>query len=226
MMANQHRASVLGYGEALADADGPKIFALCEPDALGGSSVSNILPVEQIIHVYDLDHLKTYDHAIGRGCVIVDADRDAEIALALLTLLRPVRQVRPVIVLTNGANVRTTVSVMRAGAYDVLEKPVDPEQLGLCVRAALAIAHAVETPARSFAPKWSRETAQQAVISLTPRQRDILWRIIEGQPNKNIAADLGISQRTAENHRAAIMRKLHVSSISALVQVALAASGG
>ena len=225
MMVTRPHTDVLGYGEVLADACGPTIFALCEIDALGGSNVADILPVDQIIHVSDLDHFGTYDHASGQGCVIVDADRDAEVALALLTLLRPVRQARPVIVLTNGADVRTTVSVMRAGAYDVLEKPVDPEQLGLCIREALAIAHAVEAPARSFAPNWSRESARQAVISLTPRQLDILWRIVEGQQNKNIAADLGISQRTAENHRAAIMRKLRVSSISALVQVALAASG-
>jgi two-component system CheB/CheR fusion protein len=61
------------------------------------------------------------------------------------------------------------------------------------------------------------------VSSLTQRQHDILARIVQGQPNKIIAADLGISQRTAENHRAAIMRKLGVSSISALIQVALAA---
>ena len=72
-----------------------------------------------------------------------------------------------------------------------------------------------------FAPSIRADAARAALASLTVRQRDILRRILTGQPNKNIAADLGISQRTAENHRAAIMRKMQVSSISALVQVAL-----
>jgi DNA-binding CsgD family transcriptional regulator len=63
--------------------------------------------------------------------------------------------------------------------------------------------------------------ARAALASLTSRQREILGRILRGQPNKNIAADLGISQRTAENHRAAIMLRMRVSSISALVQSAL-----
>jgi FixJ family two-component response regulator len=199
---------------------------LCDPSALGESHGRDILAADKIVHVSDLSQLSTYNHESGQGCIIVDADRDADTALALLKLFRSVRHVRPVIVLTSGASVRTAVSVMRAGAYDVLEKPVDPEQLELCIREALAGTHTAGAPARSFAPTLPREAAREALSSLTRRQCDILWRIIEGQPNKNIAADLGISQRTAENHRAAIMRKLHVSSISALVQVALAASGG
>jgi FixJ family two-component response regulator len=224
MMANQHHADVGRYGDALAD--GSTIFALCDHGILAGTKVSDTFLLDQIIHLHNVEQLSDYDHASGNGCVIVDADRDSEAALALLKLLRPVLHVRPVIVLTNGANIRTTVSVMRAGAYDVLEKPVDSQQLQICIRAALASAHPADAPVRSFAPRLPREAAQAAVNSLTQRQCDILWRIVEGQPNKNIAADLGISQRTAENHRAAIMRKLHVSSISGLVQVALAASGG
>ena len=224
MMASQRHASLRGYGAVLVDAGIRTIFALCDSEALGGDNAFDILPTDQIVHISSLEHLGTFDHGSGQGCVVVDVDGGADIALALLNLLRPVRHVRPVIVLTSDASVRTTVSVMRAGAYDVLEKPVDPEQLGSCIREALAATPAIETTVRSFAPKWSPDAARQAVSSLTPRQRDILWRIIEGQPNKNIAADLGISQRTAENHRAAIMRKMRVSSISALVQVALAAS--
>jgi len=70
-------------------------------------------------------------------------------------------------------------------------------------------------------PSVRADAARADMASLTGRQMEILERILHGQPNKNIAADLGISQRTAENHRAAIMRKMHVSSISALVQSAL-----
>ena len=77
---------------------------------------------------------------------------------------------------------------------------------------------------RSFAPVEDPNSARAALTSLTRRQREILLRIVDGQPNKIIAADLGISQRTAENHRAAIMRKMGASSISRLVKLAMAAA--
>jgi FixJ family two-component response regulator len=63
-----------------------------------------------------------------------------------------------------------------------------------------------------------------AGVGLTPRQRQILDLVLAGHPSKNIAADLGISQRTVENHRAAIMHKTGSTSLAALVRFALAAS--
>jgi DNA-binding CsgD family transcriptional regulator len=74
---------------------------------------------------------------------------------------------------------------------------------------------------RSFAPTPPPSPAHLALASLTQRQRDILGRILDGQPNKIIAADLGISQRTAEAHRAALMKKMGASSVSGLVRKAL-----
>jgi two-component system CheB/CheR fusion protein len=70
----------------------------------------------------------------------------------------------------------------------------------------------------------ARETAATQVASLTMRQRQILDLVLEGHPSKNIAADLGISQRTVDNHRAAIMRKTGSKSLPALVRTALAAA--
>jgi two-component system, chemotaxis family, CheB/CheR fusion protein len=70
----------------------------------------------------------------------------------------------------------------------------------------------------------ARETAATQVASLTMRQRQILNLVLEGHPSKNIAADLGISQRTVDNHRAAIMRKTGSKSLPALVRTALAAA--
>ena len=70
-----------------------------------------------------------------------------------------------------------------------------------------------------------REEAANHVAGLTPRQRKIMELVLGGRSSKCIAAELGISQRTVENHRAAIMRKTSVKSVPALVQLALAASG-
>jgi len=70
-----------------------------------------------------------------------------------------------------------------------------------------------------------REAAAEHFTGLTPRQRQIMPLMLAGQPNKNIAADLGVSQRTVENHRAAIMKKTGSKSLVALARLALVASG-
>jgi two-component system CheB/CheR fusion protein len=71
-----------------------------------------------------------------------------------------------------------------------------------------------------------RETAANQVAALTVRQRQIMELVLAGHPSKNIAADLGISQRTVENHRASIMKRTGSKSLPALARLALAAAGG
>ncbi len=70
---------------------------------------------------------------------------------------------------------------------------------------------------------WQEDAAKR-VASLTPRQREIMELVLAGQPSKNIAADLGVSQRTVENHRASIMKKTASKSLPALARLALAAA--
>jgi DNA-binding NarL/FixJ family response regulator len=70
-----------------------------------------------------------------------------------------------------------------------------------------------------------RQDAADRVARLTPRQRQIMELVLAGHPSKNIAADLGISQRTVENHRAAIMKRTASKSVPALTRLALAAAG-
>jgi two-component system CheB/CheR fusion protein len=72
----------------------------------------------------------------------------------------------------------------------------------------------------------AQTAAASQIAALTPRQREILDRVVSGQPSKNIAADLGISQRTVENHRAAIMHKTGSSSLPALARLAMAGASG
>ena len=69
-----------------------------------------------------------------------------------------------------------------------------------------------------------RQTAARQVADLTSRQRQVMDLVIAGHPSKNIAADLGISQRTVDNHRAAVMKKTGSKSLAALVRTALAAA--
>lgn len=119
--------------------------------------------------------------------------------------------------ITGHGDVQTAVRAMKAGASDFLEKPVGRGELLACVRRALERS---SDAAKLLA--W-REDAAERLAGLTPRQRQIMTLILAGHPNKNIAADLNISQRTVENHRATIMRNTGARSLPELARLALAA---
>jgi two-component system, chemotaxis family, CheB/CheR fusion protein len=152
-----------------------------------------------------------------KGCVLVDALMPGMSGVELIERLKAHGHELPAIVITGNGAVPMAVQAMKAGAVDFIEKPVGHEDLLASVRRAL---DQMRDSAKASA--W-RETAATRVASLTARQRQILDLVLAGHPSKNIAADLGISQRTVDNHRAAIMRKTGSKSLPALIRTALAA---
>src|SRR3546814_2230327 len=108
---------------------------------------------------------------------------------------------------------------MKAGASDFIEKPVDQDELLAAVERALELS---KTTAKRTA--WHEEAARR-IADLTPRQREVLDLILAGHASKKIAADLDISQRTVEHHRAAILKKTESKSLPELARLALAANG-
>jgi two-component system CheB/CheR fusion protein len=121
--------------------------------------------------------------------------------------------------ITGNSDVPMAVEAMKAGASDFIEKPITRDDLLDCV--ALALEHARDSSKLSA----RQEDAAQHVAGLTSRQRQIMDLVLAGHPSKNIAADLRISQRTVENHRASIMKKMGTRSLPALARLALAAAG-
>src|SRR2546423_3610028 len=109
------------------------------------------------------------------------------------------------------------VEAMRAGAADFIEKPIRRREL------LASIERALEHTRDSAKLAVRQEVAATRLAGLTARQRQIMELVLAGHPSKNIAADLGISQRTVENHRAAVMKKTGSHSPSALVRLVLAA---
>jgi two-component system CheB/CheR fusion protein len=109
---------------------------------------------------------------------------------------------------------------MKAGAADFIEKPISRGEL------FAGIERALEYTRDSAKLSVRREAAATRLAGLTARQRQIMELVLAGHPSKNIAADLGISQRTVENHRAAVMKKTGSHSLSALIRLALAADPG
>ena len=152
-------------------------------------------------------------------CLLLDVYLPEMSGLQLVSELRRAGRNLPVVMITGKGDVAVAVQAMKAGALDFVEKPVATAQLLSCLERALTVAHDVGLMAT-----W-RETAEHQVATLTPRQREIMDMVLAGHPSKNIAADLGISQRTVENHRASIMKRTETRSLPALARLALAASG-
>jgi two-component system CheB/CheR fusion protein len=111
------------------------------------------------------------------------------------------------------------VEAMKVGAIDFLEKPVGYAELRVSIERALELSRD-----ETKLVEWQADAATH-IKELTPRQHQVMDMVLAGHPSKNIAADLNISQRTVENHRALIMKKTGAKSIPALARLALAAAG-
>ena len=154
----------------------------------------------------------------GAGCLLIDAYLPGMKGLDLLRHLQAAGSHLPAIMITGRSDVAMAVQAMKAGASDFIEKPVGRNDLLASIDRALDQARD-----KGKQVVW-REDAARNIAALTPRQRQIMTRVVAGQPSKNIAADLAISQRTVENHRASIMRKTGAASLPALARLALAAT--
>lgn len=156
----------------------------------------------------------------SEGCLLIDAYLPGINGIELLQRLAEAGHHLPSVMITGRSDVAMAVLAMKAGATDFIEKPISPHDLLATVAQALEISHD-----ENRRDAWRKDAA--AVLgTLTTRQKQIMDRVLAGDPSKNIAADLGISQRTVENHRNAIMKKTKSKSMPALARLALAASGG
>jgi two-component system CheB/CheR fusion protein len=153
-----------------------------------------------------------------QGCLIVDARMPGMGGLELLQRLDNGRHRLPAIMITGHGDVPMAVEAMKAGAVDFIEKPVGYQEL------LASIERAMEQAGDSAKLSAWRENATTSIAGLTARQRQVMDMVLAGHPSKNIAADLGLSQRTVENHRAAVMKKTGSRSIPALIRLALAAA--
>ncbi len=152
----------------------------------------------------------------SEGCLLVDARMPGMSGLELIDRLKANGRALPTIMITGSGDIPMAVEAMKAGAVDFIEKPIGHVDL------LASIARALDRSADVTELSQSRDTAVTCVASLTARQRQIMDLVLAGHPSKNIAADLGISQRTVDNHRAAIMRKTGSKSLPALIRLAIA----
>jgi two-component system response regulator FixJ len=144
------------------------------------------------------------------GCVITSLQTGDVGAIEFLHRLSAEPVAFPAIIIASGGDLLQAVEAMKAGAATVLERPYSDELLLDAVRSALEVEVRAAT-----------QTAQRtALATLTAREHGVLRGLLVGKTNRMIAADLSISARTVEVHRARVMRKAGVSSIAALVRLA------
>ena len=155
------------------------------------------------------------ESAQGAACVLLDVRLPGMSGIELLNHLKDQGSRHIVVMITGHGDVPMAVAAMRAGAFHFAEKPFDPDALlNIVVEALARLERVVDTL------QQSRENAHR-YESLSAREKQVLDLLVEGRPSKLIAYDLGISTRTAEHHRSAVMKKMAAQSLSHLVRMAL-----
>nr|MDQ2861807.1 response regulator [Pseudomonadota bacterium] len=201
--------------------DGPLIYVVDDNDMVRNGVRSVLEDDGRVVEDYASceEFLSAY-HPGPEACLLIDAYLPGMSGLALLERLNEHGPGLPAIMITGDSDLSMAVRAMRAGASDFIEKPIGRGEL------LASIERALEQSRDSSKLIASREDAATHVAGLTPRQRQIMELVLAGQPSKNIAADLGVSQRTIENHRATIMKKTGSKSLPALARLAVAAAQG
>lgn len=154
---------------------------------------------------------------LDQGCILLDIRMPGMDGLEVQQALKDKGVILPVIIMTGHGDVTLAVRAMKAGAIDFIEKPFEKATL------LGAIEQGVKRLRDADA---GRDLAKEAAVrlqALTPREREVIDGLAKGLPNKTIAYDLGISPRTVEIHRANLMTKLGVRSLSEALRIAFAA---
>ncbi|WP_114520892.1 response regulator [Altererythrobacter sp. ZODW24] len=157
---------------------------------------------------------------LDAGCILLDIRMPGTDGLDVQEQLNDRGVTSPVILMTGHGDIDMAVKAMKAGASDFIEKPFEKADL---LEALEQAGHRLTDDDRRHA---RRDEALVMLNGLTPRERDVLDGLVKGHPNKTIGYDLEISPRTVEIHRANLMHKLEVHTLSDLLRIAFAAGLG
>ena len=149
----------------------------------------------------------------SRGCLLLDLVLPGTNAIELMQAVRKAGCALPFLIITGHGDVPTAVASMQEGAIDYLVKPVEPAKLLDRIERAFVACD------RLHSERLERDRVEARLATLTPREREVLDRVVEGKMTREIAVELGISPKTVEVHRSHVTRKMHVGSVVQLVQV-------
>lgn len=148
------------------------------------------------------------------GCIVLDISMPDMSGLDLQEALAKADYGMPIIFITGHGDIPMSVKAMKKGAVDFLAKPFDDHDL------LSAIETAIERDRKGRREHAQRTEARSHLDALTPREREVMTLVVRGLLNKQIAAELGISEATVKVHRGRVMEKIRVKSVADLVRVA------
>jgi FixJ family two-component response regulator len=154
-----------------------------------------------------------------RGCILLDLRMPGPSGLELHEAIRQMEDALPVVFVSGHGDVASSVQAMKGGAVDFLTKPVERETLLAAVRGAL------ERDARRRLHRERQRDIESRYAALLPREREVFEGVFAGKLNKQIAAELGVTERTVKAHRAHVMEKMHAASLAELVLLGAQLSG-
>jgi FixJ family two-component response regulator len=157
-----------------------------------------------------LAFLDAYEPA-RHSCLVADIRMPGLSGLELQERLNEQRAEVPIIFITGHGDVPMAVNAMKSGAADFIQKPFRDQDLLDRIHKAL------DQDKERRAARAQQKIIRERIASLTPREAEVMQRVVKGQANKVIAMDLGVSQRTVELHRARVMHKLKMRSLAQLV---------
>ena len=152
--------------------------------------------------------------SLGPGCLLLDVRLPTVDGLELQRQLREADIAIPIVFMTGFGDIETSVRAIKSGAMDYLVKPVAEETLLLAIEGALA------EEARARAARMEKQVLATRCESLTPRETQVMRLVLAGRLNKQIARELGISEKTVKVHRGRVMEKMGVRRVAQLVQFA------
>jgi FixJ family two-component response regulator len=154
----------------------------------------------------------------GPCCLVLDVRMPGLTGIQLQEMLTATGRRMSIVFVSGHADVRTSVKAMKAGAVDLLTKPVDVQDL------IDAIQRAVTRDRHDLASEVRRAEVHRRVGLLTPREVEVFAHVVTGMLNKQIGVALGIGEKTVKVHRARVMEKMQAGSVAELVRLADGAS--
>jgi len=171
------------------------------------------------VYASALEFLDAFDPD-KHACVVTDIRMPGLSGLELQQRLLEAHTEIPLIFITGHGDVPMAVNAMKRGAADFIQKPFRDQDLIDRIHKAL------QQDKTQRAARLEERVIRKRLETLTPRETEVMERVVSGQANKVIAMDLGVSQRTVELHRARVMRKLRMRSLAELVQAVGKVRGG
>ena len=194
---------------------GPIVF-IVDDDSLVRKAIERLLSSVELrcVGCNSADEFLRQADPDTAGCVILDLRLPGPSGLDLQQMMHAKGIAMPVLFLTGYGDVPVTARAMKAGALDVLTKPIEDQILLDAVHAALE---------RDRSEREQREEGRRIsalYATLTPREREVMALVVTGILNKQAATELGTSEKTVKVHRSQVMRKMHAGSLAELVRLA------